>query len=114
MYEISSTNLSEWMVKLFPDINLGCINFGFWKDIKEPIDVNKRILSQKKLYFELFKYIKIKKGKILEVGSGRGHGVFWLTDLGFDAIGIDPLISQVNISQQDYPALSDHFMKGDG
>lgn len=112
MYDCPEDVLEEWMDKLFPNPSEGCINFGFWKGINEPLDVKKRLESQKNLYFELFKKIDEDKKNILEVGSGRGHGVFWLKELGLEPFGIDPLLSQVKKSQNNYPSLSTKFIHG--
>lgn len=113
MYSPSRNVMSTWIEKLFPTKNQGCINFGFWKGIKEPLSIRKRIESQKQLYFEVFKKIDPLRKRVLEVGCGRGHGVFWLRKQGYEAFGIDVLSSQIAKSKKHYPHLADCFKIGE-
>lgn len=112
MYSNSSDILNLWMEKLFPTKNQGCINFGYWKNIKKPLTKKKRIESQKKLYFELFDRFEPDCKTVLEVGCGRGHGVAWLIERGYEASGIDVLPSQIEKSKITYPFLSARYQVG--
>lgn len=112
MYEKSSDVLSDWMDKLFPSQDQGCINFGFWRGIEKPLNIIKRIQSQKALYFEIFEKIDPNYKGILEVGCGRGHGVFWLTEQGYTVYGLDILPNQIELSKTAYPILSSQFLIG--
>lgn len=113
MYSHSTDILNIWMEKLFPTKNQGCINFGYWKDIKRPLTTKKRIESQKRLYFEIFNKFDPNCKKTLEVGCGRGHGIFWLREKGYEAYGIDILPSQIEKSQEKYPHLASCFKFGE-
>lgn len=113
MYNNSTDILSIWMEKLFPAMKQGCINFGYWKDIKKPLTKKKRIESQKRLYFKLFDRFDSDCKTILEVGCGRGHGVAWLREQGFEAHGIDVLPSQIEKSKTIYPILSSFYHLGE-
>lgn len=112
MYSHSDDILNVWMEKLFPTRNQGCINFGYWRDIIKPLTLKKRIESQKNLYFELFNRFGANCKTVLEVGSGRGHGVFWLREKGYKAYGIDILPSQIEKSKEEYSHLSSFFKIG--
>jgi MPBQ/MSBQ methyltransferase len=113
MYSNSTDILNAWMEKLFPSREHGCINFGYWKNIKRPLTIKKRIDSQKELYFEMFKRIDSDCQTVLEVGSGRGHGVSWLREKGYEAYGIDVLPSQIEKSKEAYSHLSPYFKIGE-
>jgi SAM-dependent methyltransferase len=112
MYNNPKDILNMWMEKLFPEKNQGCINFGYWKGIKKPLNKKKRIESQKNLYFELFERFEATYKLVLEVGCGRGHGVAWLAEKGYDSFGIDVLPSQIQKSKTAYPHLSSRFQFG--
>ncbi len=112
MYSHSADILNEWMEKLFPVIGQGCINFGYWKDIKPPLTIKKRLISQKNLYFKVFKKFDPNCRSVLEVGCGRGHGVFWLREIGYNAFGIDILKSQVERAKEQYFHLTPYFSIG--
>jgi SAM-dependent methyltransferase len=109
----STDILNIWMEKLFPSKNQGCINFGYWKNIKKPLTTKKRIDSQRKLYFEMFNRFNSSCKTVLEVGSGRGHGVFWLREKGYEAYGIDVLPSQIEKSKEVYSHLTSYFKIGE-
>ncbi len=109
MYQHSNNQLNEWMEKLFPKDFQGSINFGYWKGISPPFDIKKRTLAQKKLYYKIFQSVKKKHSKILEIGCGRGHGIFWLNALGHEAYGVDILESQFIIAKKNYPSLSNFY-----
>ena len=112
MYTKSSDILDVWMKKLFPSCNQGCINFGYWEGIKKPITAKKRNDSQKHLYHKMFSHFGMLSGKVLEVGCGRGHGVYWLREKGYEAFGIDILASQIQKCKKGYPSLSPFFNQG--
>lgn len=112
MYGHSADILNAWMEKLFPTKNQGCINFGFWEGIKKPLTIKKRIESQKRLYFEIFSRFDPSCKTTIEVGCGRGHGVAWLRQQGYEAYGIDILASQIEISKKVYPHLASCFKIG--
>lgn len=112
MYSHTVDILNEWMEKLFPAIGHGCINFGYWKDIKLPLTIKKRQDSQKKLYFKIFEKFEARFQSVLEVGCGRGHGVFWLREKGYDAFGVDVLKSQVERAKEQYLHLAPYFSIG--
>lgn len=113
MYSHSTDILSIWMEKLFPTKKQGCINFGYWKDIKKPLTIKKRIESQKRLYFEIFNRFEPNCETVLEVGCGRGHGVAWLREKEYEAFGIDILPSQIEKSKTAYPNLTSYFQVGE-
>lgn len=112
MYSHSTDILNVWMEKLFPTKNQGCINFGYWKGIQKPITIQKRLESQKRLYFEIFSSFPLNCKTVLEVGCGRGHGVSWLREQGYEAFGIDVLQSQIQKYRAEYPHLADYFQQG--
>lgn len=112
MYSPSADILSDWMEKLFPTKDQGCINFGYWKGLKEPLTLEKRVESQKKLYQEVFKRFQPNCKSVLEVGCGRGHGVAWLREGGYDAYGVDVLPSQIEKCKESYPHLASYFQLG--
>lgn len=112
MYSHSTDILNVWMEKLFPIKNQGCINFGYWKGIKKPLTTKKRIDSQKNLYLKMFERFGPNCKTVLEVGCGRGHGVSWLTEKGYEASGIDVLPSQIEKSKAEYPSLAQCFQLG--
>ncbi|MEL7432132.1 MAG: class I SAM-dependent methyltransferase [Chlamydiota bacterium] len=112
MYHLSGDISDLWMEKLFPKEAQGCINFGYWKGISYPLTKEKRILAQKQLYFLLFQQIPNASSHILEVGCGRGHGVFWLQKLGFSAYGIDCLKTQIETCIHAYPNYASRFSQG--
>lgn len=112
MYSHSSDILTTWMEKLFPSQDQGCINFGYWKGIKRPLTLEKRIVSQKQLYGEIFQRFSPQSTTILEVGCGRGHAIFWLREKGYTAYGIDVLISQIEKCREEYPDLAFCFKNG--
>lgn len=112
MYSDSTDILNVWMEKLFPERNQGCINFGYWKDITLPLTRKKRIESQQRLYFKLFDRFDSDCTTVLEVGCGRGHGVAWLAEKGYEAFGIDILPSQIEKSKATHPLLSSHYCLG--
>lgn len=112
MYSYSTDILNIWMEKLFPSKHQGCINFGYWKGIKKPLTIKKRIESQKRLYFEIFKRFDSDCKTVLEVGCGRGHGVSWLQESGYQASGIDILPSQIEKAKLEYPELAPYFQQG--
>ena len=93
--------------------NQGCINFGYWKGIKKPLTEKKRIESQKNLYFEMFERLEPNYKTVLEVGCGRGHGVSWLSENGYETSGIDVLSSQIEKSKTEYPNLAHCFKVGE-
>lgn len=113
MYSHSTDILNIWMERLFPIKNQGCINFGYWKDVKKPLTTKKRIESQKRLYFEVFARFEPNCKTVLEVGCGRGHGVSWLREKGYEASGIDVLLSQIEKSKAEYPDLAQCFLHGE-
>jgi ubiquinone/menaquinone biosynthesis C-methylase UbiE len=113
MYSPSADILNVWMEKLFPSKNQGCINFGYWKDIKKPLTTKKRIESQRRLYFEMFRKFDLNCKTVLEVGCGRGHGVSWLSERGYEAFGIDVLPGQIEKSKAKYPDLAYRFQPGE-
>lgn len=113
MYSHSSDILNTWMEKLFPKKNQGCINFGYWKGVKKPLTTKKRIESQKRLYFEMFGRFEPNYKTVLEVGCGRGHGVSWLREKGYEASGLDVLPSQIEKSKAEYPDLAHCFQQGE-
>lgn len=105
------------VTQLFPDEeNGGCINFGYWplkENMELPISLVRRIESQKNLYFHLFQEAGLSnQDKVLEVGSGRGHGVNWGSRLVQDYQGVDLLEEQVKKAQRIYPGISDHYSIG--
>ena len=54
-------------------------------------------------YLYIEKYLKIKNSKnkkILEIGSGRGQTTFWLDQMGFEVLGIEPDRKNVSIVNQ--------------
>lgn len=110
MYIDPNNIQSEWIEKLFPSDAEGCINFGYWKNIRAPLNISKRIQSQKNLYFEIFKHLSPSCKKLLEVGCGRGHGTFWLRSMGYQAFGIDILENQIKKAKNNYFSLS-KFLK---
>ena len=112
MYDHSEDILDEWMKKLFPTIRQGCINFGYWKHISPPLTIKKRLISQKNLYLKIFEKFDSDYRSILEVGCGRGHGIFWLREKKYGAFGIDILKSQVERAKEQYPDLSFCFSVG--
>lgn len=112
MYSQSTDILNAWMDQLFPVKNQGCINFGYWEGIKKPLTTKKRIDSQKNLYLKMFEKFNPDCKTVLEVGCGRGHGVAWLTEKGYEAYGIDVLESQIEKSRAEYPNLAQYFQVG--
>jgi MPBQ/MSBQ methyltransferase len=113
MYSESTDILNIWMEKLFPTKGQGCINFGYWKGIQKPLTKKKRIESQKRLYIELFDRFDPNCKTVLEVGCGRGHGVAWLRERGYEASGIDVLPGQIEKSKIVYPSLSSYYSVGE-
>ncbi len=113
MYSHSTDILNTWMEKLFPTKNQGCINFGYWKNLKRPLTIKKRVESQKRLYFEIFNRLDSNCKTTLEVGCGRGHGIFWLREKGYEAYGIDILPSQIEKSKERYPYFASCFKLGE-
>ena len=112
MYVKSENILVHWMNKLFPPTKRGCINFGYWDNIKHPLTTKKRILSQKKLYLKVISCFDEPCMNLLEVGCGRGHGINWLHQKGYESYGIDILKDQIEISKNNYPNLADYFRVG--
>ncbi len=113
MYDPSEENiLIQWMEKLFPMKNQGCINFGYWEGIEKPLNHKKRIASQKNLYLNLTQRICPSSKRVLEVGCGRGHGIRWLREKGLQSYGVDILSSQIEQSKREYPELAEFFKVG--
>ncbi len=101
--------------ELFPPTDLGCINFGYWEQVPNPIPVELREKSQLNLYHKLFEFAEInKKAKatVLEVGCGRGHGVNLLSTKGYDSYGVDLVESQIQKCIDNYPTLKSSFKQG--
>jgi cyclopropane fatty-acyl-phospholipid synthase-like methyltransferase len=93
--------------ELFPPTKLGCINYGYWDSVPEKITLELRERSQIELYKRLFSFSNVKiNDKILEVGCGRGHGVFLLDSLGMKPQGIDLIEKQIETCRQSYPLLN--------
>lgn len=98
--------------ELFPGTKFGCINYGYWENIPNTISLEERESSQLHLYRKLLEYAGIKetaKGRILEMGCGRGHGVHLLAEDGFDAFGVDIVEAQINKCISHYPELKDRY-----
>jgi len=115
LYSASGSNVNKvHMDKLFPSDNEGCINFGYWKSKKkDEISIEERIYSQKVLYEKIFTLLPKKKFKtILEIGCGRGHGVYWLNKKNIDCYGIDAFKEQVNKCKKNYPKISNKYYQG--
>lgn len=111
MYFSEEGKLKDKMMdRLFPSIHgKGCINFGYWEGITEPLTLAKRLDSQKQLYSRVFQLIPENSSRVLEVGCGRGQGIAWLSSLGYNAYGVDCLNSQIEISRANYPDLYKKF-----
>lgn len=99
---------------LFPPEEFGCINFGYWEKISlEKMTLEKRIISQIKLYEKVLSYIlPQKEDLILEIGCGRGHGIKLLFDEGIRAYGIDPVQNQIKTCQKNYSHIASRFKIG--
>lgn len=112
MYLESEELLTQMISQLFPYEDNGCINFGYWTKVSLPITHKERVESQKRLYFELFKYIPNHCQNALEVGCGRGHGVNWLIEEGIETIGIDVLEQQIHLCKKNYPNHKNSYISG--
>ena len=115
LYSDSKTNKNkEHIDKLFPNIDEGCINFGYWDSYIDPIPLLMRVNSQKALYEKVFSKLNLANHKrILEVGFGRGHGVKWLNDRKIDSYGIDAFTEHVNFAKKVYPELTNKYYCGE-
>ena len=100
--------------RLFPNVEKGCINFGYWETIPPIISTSERVESQLNLYMKIFSYSELneRNTKLLEVGCGRGHGVALLNQIGMNAYGIDPVDKQIKTSKSNYPLLKDRYLLG--
>lgn len=112
MYHRSHDISDLWMDKLFPKERQGCINFGYCKGLCFPITKEKRRRAAKQLYFLLFAQFPKKSRFVLEVGCGRGHGVYWLQQMRYEAYGIDILDEQIALCRKSYPHYYPYFQKG--
>lgn len=93
--------------ELFPLTEHGCINYGYWEQVPKKISLETREKSQFALYREVFKFAEIQQGKsVLEVGCGRGHGVFLLSQMKCDPCGIDISDNQIVKCKSSYPGLN--------
>jgi ubiquinone/menaquinone biosynthesis C-methylase UbiE len=111
LYSSSKKNRNKkHMEKLFPNVLEGCINFGYWDSFDLPISLEKRLKAQKKLYEKVFS--KFRANNVLEIGCGRGHGIFWLYEQNINCFGIDALSEQIDKCKKNYPFLSSHFFIG--
>ncbi|MGR3912463.1 MAG: class I SAM-dependent methyltransferase [Candidatus Rhabdochlamydia sp.] len=98
---------------LFPDLELGCINFGFWNSLPEKIDKKTRLDSQINLYKKVISFLENGQDRrILEVGCGRGHGVHLMLNYGFNPMGIDAVPSQISLCKDNYPQEAHRFIQG--
>lgn len=88
---------------LFPG---GFINFGYYDGINiENINIDNRIVSQKKLYDQVFDFLKIQHGdSVLEIGIGHGGGPAWTAE-NFSLekmIGIDIFDHHVKLAEHNF------------
>lgn len=101
--------------ELFPTGRLGCINFGYWEYVPDAISLEIREKSQLDLYLKLFVFAGINQTPeaiTLEIGCGRGHGVYLLSKNGHNSYGIDLVNSQVQKCAKNYPNLASKFKQG--
>lgn len=115
LYSNNQSNKNkEHMDKLFPNIQDGCINFGYWETYAKPIPLLMRINSQKSLYEKVFTKLNLLKNKkVLEVGFGRGHGIKWLNEKNIDCYGIDAFDEHVSLAKKCHPKLSKKYIFGE-
>lgn len=101
----------------------GFLNFGYWDniDLRQEINISKRIESQKELYRQAFDSLHITHHDVLlEVGCGRGRGAAMALDeyAPLEVHGVDAVERQVNIAtDSNLQATSDNgdrliFQKG--
>ncbi len=103
------------ITQLFPGMHEeGCVNFGLWPNkIPSVISMDERLIVQKGLYNHLFDIAQLSShDNILEVGCGRGHGVYWASQKGLSVHGIDLLEAQISRCKTNYPHLTDRFQIG--
>ena len=53
---------------------------------------------------------RLPKGPLLEVGCGTGYFTSWLSELGFQAVGIDSSAPMVKVAHKTYPIIP--FLQG--
>ena len=99
--------------ELFPETKLGCINYGYWDHVPEKISLKEREHSQINLYRHLFAFAGLARQthdvKVLEMGGGRGHGVFLLHTMGYNAFGIDMVQNQIEKCMHNHPEIKEQF-----
>lgn len=111
----SGNTWTKEIEELFPSDVQGCINYGYWEKVPNKITKKERLESQLQLYRKLFHFIDLNKKdsqKILEIGCGRGHGIYLLHQNGQQAYGIDLVQEQIGTCQKNYPLLKDYFRQG--
>lgn len=106
--------LQKEIEQLFPSFIQGCINYGYWENFSSYISGKERVDSQLNLYKKLFFFVGLDQAphsKVLEVGCGRGHGVYLLQQNGHDAQGIDLVPEQIQKCINNYPGLKSCYQE---
>lgn len=85
-----------------------------WKNAWSKESLHKSIscvkLDEKLPYF--LKHLS-RNGKILEAGCGLGQWVVYLSELGYDIIGVDIVEEVIDRAKKSFPGLRDRFIVGD-